>query len=685
MREGFLIVETNSLQSDKEETLVRIFASYDMGWSQRGNGYAYDSLNGYCALIGLKSGKILDYCTRNRKCRICEAGQVTGKVKDHDCRLNFYGSSKSMEADGAVQLVAHSNILKNANVEVGVFIGDNDSCSMASLKNAGVCNIIKQSDMNHTSKGVGNILHEVHNDKKKDPDRELSNEIIKHLQRCFTYAIKQNLGNVQKIQASIGNIPYHVFDHHENCGDWCQNESEKENLRGIRLKNAILFEVLKKTFFDLSANAQKFAAAASSQANESLNNSMCSKAPKRLSYSTSESSDYRFACTVAQKNLGPGYLKESMDNINMTSQSILSKYVRKESDRLIRRKENASKPLFKRRRLQLKAKRSQLRNRRENAEGDTYKSNMGLLENETCQRQIDAVVEKDNTLKPNDIEHFIHTDFAIVFFDLETGGFELTRDILQISMKSGESTFNCYITPTSTIDPNASKIHGVCRVHKQLFQHGKEVNTKPRRLVFDNLLDFLKKLEKMCILVAHNCRFDSTRIVFAIKELNLLEEYRKVISGFSDTLHLFRQRFPNRTDGYKLTSLASELSLSCNNAHDAQFDVTMLEKLTISYLNVDDIIRTQTSIDGVLTILLKNERTKALLPSFEPMKHVISTEMQKRLASSDISYEALIQKYKTEGEAETIAFLRSDKEGKPQLIKNKKIMKSILDYLKSLT
>ena len=67
------------------------------------------------------------------------------------------------------------------------------------------------------------------------------------------------------------------------------------------------------------------------------------------------------------------------------------------------------------------------------------------------------------------------------------------------------------------------------------------------------------------------------------------------------------------------------------------------------------------------------------------MKHAISTKMQKRLASSDISYEALIQKYKTVGEAETIAFLRSDKEGKPQLTKNKKIMKSILDYLKSLT
>ena len=99
-----------------------------MGWSQRGNGYTYDSLNGYCALIGLKTGKVLDYCTRNRKCKICDIGSRTGKIEEHDCRLNFNGSAKAMEADGAVQLVTKSQVLKDTNVQVGVFIDDNDSC-----------------------------------------------------------------------------------------------------------------------------------------------------------------------------------------------------------------------------------------------------------------------------------------------------------------------------------------------------------------------------------------------------------------------------------------------------------------------------------------------------------------------------------------------------------------------------
>ena len=79
--------------------IVRIFVSYDMSWSQRSNGYTYDSLNGYCAIIGLQTGMVIDYCTRNRKCRECDDERKSGVKKTHDCRCTFIGSAKSMEAD----------------------------------------------------------------------------------------------------------------------------------------------------------------------------------------------------------------------------------------------------------------------------------------------------------------------------------------------------------------------------------------------------------------------------------------------------------------------------------------------------------------------------------------------------------------------------------------------------------
>ena len=70
----------NSQNFDKSlGTLVNIIVSYDMGWSKRGNGRSYDSLNGYGAIIGFLSKKILDYRTRNRKCHLCDLGRSSDK------------------------------------------------------------------------------------------------------------------------------------------------------------------------------------------------------------------------------------------------------------------------------------------------------------------------------------------------------------------------------------------------------------------------------------------------------------------------------------------------------------------------------------------------------------------------------------------------------------------------------
>lgn len=57
-------------------SIVNTIISYNMGWSKRGNGKSYDSLNGYGTIIGYLTGKILDFATRNRKCRLCAVGKI---------------------------------------------------------------------------------------------------------------------------------------------------------------------------------------------------------------------------------------------------------------------------------------------------------------------------------------------------------------------------------------------------------------------------------------------------------------------------------------------------------------------------------------------------------------------------------------------------------------------------------
>lgn len=70
-------------------------------------------------------------------------------------------------------------------------------------------------------------------------------------------------------------------------------------LHDLELKREL--ETLCKKYAD---NAEKFSIAASSQANESVNNIMAHKAPKNRCYSLSQSADYRFASSVCSKNKG---------------------------------------------------------------------------------------------------------------------------------------------------------------------------------------------------------------------------------------------------------------------------------------------------------------------------------------------------------------------------------------------
>lgn len=118
----FIPTKDGSAVTDSDT--VKIMGCVDMGYSGRGNGFTYDSLNGYAAMIGAQSGLIVDYGTTNRICRMCS---MDHPKDDHDCRLNFDGSAKAMEASVATRLVNESSILKENNLQVGVFISDNDS------------------------------------------------------------------------------------------------------------------------------------------------------------------------------------------------------------------------------------------------------------------------------------------------------------------------------------------------------------------------------------------------------------------------------------------------------------------------------------------------------------------------------------------------------------------------------
>ena len=108
---------------------VEMAASYDMGWQKRGKGH--NSSTGHGAAMGLATGKVMDYATRCKNCRFCEAAMAKGKqATKHDCRKNHEGSSKSMESSVACELWNKAPL---SNTRYTVYIGDDDSTTSNKL------------------------------------------------------------------------------------------------------------------------------------------------------------------------------------------------------------------------------------------------------------------------------------------------------------------------------------------------------------------------------------------------------------------------------------------------------------------------------------------------------------------------------------------------------------------------
>ncbi|KAK0074345.1 hypothetical protein PV326_012524 [Microctonus aethiopoides] len=218
---------------------------------------------------------------------------------------------------------------------------------------------------------------------------------------------------IAAIEQGFRNSPNHVFDKHDNCGNYCKYREDNENYDNSRhMKNPILFKHVNKLFSDLADNAWKFVLAASSNTNESINNKMARYCPKANSYSTSESAEYRFACAVAHKNLGADYVLKVCRKMNLTKHNSIKK--------------------------------QQLRNEKEKKSNDTYSSDMTLLD--TPINSSNIIQEIENHLSYNT------ENVAYVFFDLETGGFSPQKDILQIAMKGEKKLLSVYVTPIKNID-----------------------------------------------------------------------------------------------------------------------------------------------------------------------------------------------------------------------------------------
>ncbi|XP_044594883.1 uncharacterized protein LOC123272250 [Cotesia glomerata] len=646
-----------------------------MGWSKRGNGRSYDSLNGYGCIIGFLSGKVLDYGTCNRKCLLCDLGHPK---EDHDCRLNFQGSAKAMEPTVGALFANNSSILKESGLKVRVLIGDEDSSTISAVRKGTTETMFKFSDSNHLHRLFSNDVYGLrlhHNEMR-------TKQVPEHILKCLSYAIAQNKGKSRELAAAMLSIPDHLFNHHENCGSWCHRAEPNSKQQTILLKNINLYNALKEIFTKYARSAEKFCIAASSQANESVNNIMAHKAPKNCCYSRSESADYRYASAICTKNEGDSHVMAVNEKLSLSPGKHTAFYTSRLDRTRLKRSNKSQLPSTKRRRLVLSKKRNDLKKKNERSEGIQYQSNCGFQNLPTY--TVEELIDQASYV---DFPNLISSDLSkLVYFDLETSGFNKTDEILQIAAQCDEYKFNVYITPTKEINFEASEHTGLKNINGQLYFWRDQVLTVCLEDALRAFKQFLSKLKEPCLLVAHNASFDISHLVRAFFKCDMINDFR-MICGFSDSLPLFKKHFNERSGegAFKLETLAKEFlqEESSGAFHEASYDVYVLKSLVCFYIANEDIFKNAKTYADSVNHVIEPRKINNKLPSLKPLKGTLKDGMLRKLAKESLTIEVLQKKFDEEGEEGLLSTLTLLKNGKPRITKNKRILAQILAFFKS--
>lgn len=221
--------------------------------------------------------------------------------------------------------------------------------------------------------------------------------------------------------------------------------------------------------------------------------------------------------------------------------------------------------------------------------------------------------------------------------------------------------------------------------------------TVPLKTALDRLLAYLQsfsyKNNKRIVLVGFNCRvFDEFRLLTAIRQLEMADEFAKVVYGFVDTLPLICAKEIKPWENLKkltLLDLLVRLKVEVENLTSASNKIAVNEKVSLEHhLNLDEIIQNiqlfGKSLKSANNSLLTSVARSRYWESLEPMvrSRAVSKDMRSRLAENKLGLPRLMRTFKNEGETATIAILENRVNNKPQIIQQKRVLTKILDYLR---
>ena len=737
--------ETESQNQGEKDGLVGIAVSYDMGWQKRGKGH--NSLTGHGTAMGLVTGKVLSYATRCKSCRVCDSSKRSGKAaKNHDCRKNHAGSSKSMERDVACELWRSA---PKAGVKFSTYVGDDDSTTLADIHAKVPYDVQKWSDTVHTKRSLTsrlyNLKERIQASKLYPNCSALSQKVISYFAKCFSYAISQNAGNPDALKATLNCIVPHAFGDHRLCDiSWCGYKKSPSTYKHTDLPHGkdLIGEPLKNTLTSLFSEyatdivVNKLSPCANSQRNESINSTIATKNPKTKYYGGSESSDFRTACGVAQRNVGYSYVSRVLEALNIEPGYFCESNAAVMDKKLLNDRNRKSKKNFKYRRNQLHNQKTSQTLRKEAKEGKTYETSVGLNLDTNATQPSPTAFDIEHILdniSPNELREYEKMvppytpkpnpetltygptkSYSFIVFDTETTCTGKQAEICQLSAinETNLTIFSRYILPKNNISPGATRVNKLSvkniNVKRQLFKENKPVQTVSLDEALQEFLAFLvdsHKKDSCTILIGHNSSTFDTPILLRKSDTTFHCRLKDLNVYFADSHILVKDLLKQKHPALQLpsgqfcksnqSSLYSHLFNEDFEAHDALEDAEALKKIIFEsplQLSKEKIVNCSAaiSISQALDNVTYLDRRHELLQTFNPTEKIgISQSMAQNIAGAGLSYCNLRDLYLKSGAQGLLAILSmphsqcSSKQ--PRVSRTKRILATILNHFHETT
>ena len=198
--------------------------------------------------------------------------------------------------------------VRKRGVGVSAIATDNDSSTIKKCRDEMDPNLQKHIDVGHTTKNLKAHVETI------SSRHQGVTQKVGHFEKCFICAVKQNEGKPADVKKALLNVVSHSYGEHQSCGEWCGYLRNPERYKhttlpyGRDLTDLKLKKDLNKIFKNFADRSEELTPSGSTQANEAINNIVGSKPPKVRHYGDSESSDFRCAAAVCQKNEGYSFI-----------------------------------------------------------------------------------------------------------------------------------------------------------------------------------------------------------------------------------------------------------------------------------------------------------------------------------------------------------------------------------------